>query len=426
MKVLIIGRGGREHALAWKISQSSYVSGIFVAPGNDGMRDVAETVAISETDFENLVRFVENNEIDLTVVGPEVPLALGIVDYFKERGLKIFGPTQQAAQIESSKIYAKQLMKKYRIPTAGFYTASSLDEARKIIQSLPFHEMVIKADGLAAGKGVVICSSKEEAQSVVNEFLIGHKFGKAGEKIVIEERLFGEEASVFALTDGENFVILPASQDHKAVFDGDTGPNTGGMGAYAPTPLINEQMMDRIRSEIIQPTLSAMRKEGTPFQGCLYCGLMITDEGPKVIEFNCRFGDPETEVVLPVIESDLLPVLHEIAEGNLTIHSVQQKDQFAVSVVLASGGYPGQYRKGVEIAGLDHPMLKNEYLIFHAGTKIEDGKFVTNGGRVLNVVGKGTSLREAIQKTYEGVKLISFDQMHFRKDIGQKGLKYGE
>lgn len=424
MKVLIIGRGGREHALAWKISQSKQVQTVYVAPGNDGMRDVAKLENLEETDFDGIIQFVKKEGIDYTIVGPEIPLSKGIVDVFKKEGLKIFGPTASAARIESSKIFAKELMKKYHIPTADFFVAKNKQEAIDFLQSRPEGPVVIKADGLAAGKGVVICENKEIALQNIHEYMDEKKFGTAGERVVIEEKLTGEEVSVFVLTDGENYVILPPSQDHKRVFDDDQGPNTGGMGAYAPTPMLEEKDIKVIEKEIIQPVLQGMNDEGAPFQGCLYCGLMITKDGPKVIEFNCRFGDPETQVVLPIIESDLFNLIKEISDGQLKTTQIQFKKKSAVAVVLASGGYPGSYEKGKVINGLNNPDLNKNYILFHAGTRKNGDLFVTNGGRVLNVVAIDNSIPQAIERVYEGVNKISFEGMHYRKDIGKKGLKY--
>lgn len=421
---MIVGRGGREHALAWKISSSPHVQEVWVAPGNAGMEDVALRISLDENDFQGILRFVEEKEIHYVVVGPEAPLAGGIVDFLRAHGIKAFGPVAAAARIESSKIFAKNLMRKYHVPTAGFFTADDIQQAKTTILQNPDRPYVIKADGLAAGKGVVICQDGYEAIQVVEEFITGRKFGEASSRVVVEELLRGEEASVFVLTDGENYVLLPPAQDYKRVYDNDQGPNTGGMGAYAPAPLIGSREMNEIEHHIVRPILQGLKKEGFPFQGCLYCGLMVTGEGIKVIEFNCRFGDPETQVVLPLIETDLFPILQEIADGKLNTGQIRVKSGYAVSVVLASGGYPEAYEKGKEIKGTEALRDSNHWFVFHAGTDRKEGRLVTNGGRVLNIVGLGPTLESAIQTAYNGVEKIHFENMHYRKDIGQKGLKY--
>ncbi len=424
MKILVVGKGGREHTLVWKLAQSREIDKIFAAPGNDGMEDLAVCVNIDENDFEKLAELVVTEGISYAIVGPEVPLNNGIVDFFRFRGLKIFGPTAQAAKIESSKIFAKNLMKKYGIPTADFFVVESSGDAIRYLNDRPEGPVVVKADGLAAGKGVYLCRNRAEAVDAVKEMMENKIFGDAGVKIVLEEMMSGEEASLFVLTDGKNYVMLPPAQDHKRVYDNDEGKNTGGMGAYAPTPLMSENLMHEVESSIIKPMIDAMRNENTPFSGCLYAGLMITDDGPKVVEFNCRFGDPETQVVLPLLDDDLFKIVKEIADGELTTGSVNIKNQYAVCVVLASGGYPDKYEKNMEINGLQNDIFKENYIIFHAGTKKTEKGFITDGGRVLNIVSFGNTLQKAIDNTYEGVEKVNFPNMHYRKDIAVKGLKF--
>ncbi|GAB4181029.1 MAG: phosphoribosylamine--glycine ligase [Calditrichia bacterium] len=422
MNVLIIGSGGREHALAWKISQSSMVTNVYVAPGNAGIAEDANIISIDPMNFDQVLHCVNDYKIDYTIVGPEAPLAGGLVDFLMSKGCKVFGPAQKAAQIESSKIFAKNLMKKYGIPTANYFVAQSIQEAVEYINSQPEGPIVVKADGLAAGKGVVVADDRKSAITAVEEMMGQKKFGEAGTQVVIEEKLEGPEASIFVLTDGENYVVLPASQDHKPVGEGDTGPNTGGMGAYAPAPLVTEKMMAKIESEIIEPTLTALRKENASFAGCLYCGLMITKDGPKVIEFNARFGDPETQAVLTLIENDLFLILKQIADGKLEFSSVRIKNESSICVVLVSGGYPGSYKKGYEISGLDEIKKIGNAKIFHAGTTVQDNKIVTNGGRVLNLVVNADSLANARRMAYQLIEKISFKDMYYRRDIGVKGL----
>ena len=422
MKVLVVGKGGREHALIWKLKQSQSVTKIYVAPGNDGMKEMAELVPVNENDFSELAAFVQKENIEYTVIGPEIPLDKGIVDYFQDKGLKIFGPTANASKIESSKIFAKNLMHKYKIPTADFFIANTYKEAKEYINSQPDRPMVVKADGLAAGKGVYMCENKQQANSAIEEMMQDEVFGAAGNRVIFEEMMTGEEASIFALSDGENYVILPSAQDHKRALDGDKGKNTGGMGAYSPAPIITDSILEKVEKEIIAPTIKAMKIEGVPFSGCLYAGLMLTESGPKVVEFNCRFGDPETQVVLPLIEDDLFNIIKEIADGQLKTTKVINKEESAICVVLASGGYPGKYENNMVISGLDDPDVNENYIIFHAGTKLEDGKFLTNGGRVLNVVTSAQNLKEAFDQVYNCVKKIKFDNMHYRTDIALRGL----
>ncbi len=422
MRVLVVGGGGREHALVWKITQSKEVSKVFCAPGNAGIEEVAECVPIQATDLDGLLRFADKQKIDLTVVGPEAPLVAGIVDLFESQGLAIFGPSKRAAEIEGSKAFAKYLMDRYDIPTADCVVFEDADEALHYVKTEPL-PLVVKADGLAAGKGSIVCRTREEAVEAVQRIMVDRVFGAAGNKVVIEEFLVGEEASVLAVTDGENVVALPPSQDHKAIYDGDKGPNTGGMGAYAPAPVVDEEMAERVRREVLEPAVRGMALEGRPYRGCLYAGLMITDSGPKVIEFNCRFGDPETQAVLPVIDQDIVPLLYGAARGKL---GEGPKDllaaRWATCVVMASGGYPGPYEKGKEIRGLDRDFGEN-VIVFHAGTKRVDGKVVTAGGRVLGVTGLGDTIGEAIERAYWAVGKIVFDGAYYRRDIGQKAVR---
>lgn len=423
-KVLIIGQGGREHALVWKIAQSPLVEKIYAAPGNPGIANLAECIDISVEDIDSLVKFAKNNAIDLTVVGPEVPLILGIVDEFKKEGLKIFGPTREAAQLEGSKVFTKNLLKKYNIPTADYQVFTDVASARDYINNnmTADKKLVIKADGLAAGKGVVIASSKDEAHQAIDSMLLDKVFGDAGNKIVIEEYLEGEEVSVFAISDGHDYIILISAQDHKTVFDNDEGPNTGGMGAYVNPPIYNDLNIQKdVENKIIGPVVDAMRQEGTPYTGVLYAGLMVTASGPKVLEFNARFGDPETQAIMPMIASDIVELFEKTCDGKLKDYQVELYDGSCVCVVLSSKGYPGSYEKGLPIEGLDN--ISNNTIIFHAGTAVKDGKLVTNGGRVLGVVCKGANLKEAINNVYGQIELIKFDGMHYRTDIGRKGIR---
>jgi phosphoribosylamine--glycine ligase len=422
MNVLVVGSGGREHAIVWKIKQSPKVEKIFCAPGNGGIGEIAECIPIKAEDIYGLAQFASTNSIDLTVVGSEAPLVKGIVDLFEERGLAIFGPSKAAARVEGSKMFLKHLLKRLSIPTAAYRTfnQSELDEAHRYVKETkpPF---VIKTDGLAAGKGVAICPSTDEALQTLQEYFGEKVFGDAGSNIVIEEFMEGEEASIFALCDGTSYVLLSSAQDHKRIGDGDTGKNTGGMGAYAPAPVVTKEILDRVEREIILPTLAGMKVEGYPYKGCLYVGLMITKEGPKVVEYNCRLGDPETQAVLPLIESDLFDLLYACAKGTLNSYSLRLKPESAVCVVMASKGYPDTYETGKTLSGLENS--DSDRIIFHAGTKKENGQFLTSGGRVLGVTALGGSLHSAINAAYDAVKKISFDGVYYRTDIGTKGLK---
>ncbi len=425
MKVLIVGGGGREHALAWKLSQSDKVNKIYAAPGNAGISKIAECVDISQGDIGALKNFALEKNIDFTVVGPEEPLVKGIVDVFQEHGLKIFGPDKKGAILEGSKVFAKELMKKYNIPTAAFEVFDNSDKAVEYLKKASF-PIVIKADGLAAGKGVIIAKNFQEAVDAVNLIMKEKAFGEAGEKIVIEDCLVGEEASFIAVTDGEYILPFDSSQDHKPVFNNDEGPNTGGMGAYSPAPVVNKSVYDKIMNKVMHPLLKGFKSEGINFKGVIYAGLMIKDNEPYVLEFNCRFGDPETQPLLARLDSDIVDILMGTVNGNLEeiAENVRWNKMASVCVVMASGGYPGSYEKGIEIKGLEAADNLHNVVVFHAGTKKENEKVVTNGGRVLGVTALGSSIKNAINKAYEAVKKISWKGAHFRTDIGKKALKY--
>ena len=420
MNVLVIGGGGREHALVWKIAQSPKVDRIYCVPGNGGIARMAECVDIEVTDIKGLLSFAQKKKIDLTVVGPELPLTLGIVDRFTEKGLRVFGPSQAAAELEGSKAFAKKVMKKYNIPTADYAAFTDPNEAIAYIHG---HEppMVLKADGLAAGKGVLICHNRAEAFEGVEQIMKDRAFGQAGATLVIESFLKGEEASVLAITDGEHLAVLPPAQDHKAIFEGDQGPNTGGMGAYAPAPLVDGKTLDLVVEKVLKPTLKGMAAEGRPYKGVLYAGLMMTAGGPQVLEFNCRFGDPETQAVLPLLKTDLINLMEAAIDGSLDACPVELHDGAAVCVVMAAGGYPGAYEKGKVIHGLDP--VPGDVLVFHSGTQVKGGDVLTSGGRVLGVTGRDKSLPKAMEKAYAAVGRIAFDGAYYRRDIGQKALK---
>ncbi|HEK9101681.1 TPA: phosphoribosylamine--glycine ligase [Bacillus pseudomycoides] len=416
MNVLVIGRGGREHALAWKFAQSEQVEKVYVAPGNEGMRDMAMPVDIDENDFDALVLFAKENNIGLTFVGPEIPLMNGIVDRFEAEGLRVFGPNKAAAVIEGSKAFTKELMKKYDIPTAAYETFTDYEEAVAYIQKVGA-PIVIKADGLAAGKGVTVAMTLEEALEAVKEMLQDVKFGEASKKVVIEEFLDGQEFSLMAFVNGTTVYPMVIAQDHKRAFDGDKGPNTGGMGAYSPVPQIPESAVSEAIETILHPTAKAMIQEGRSFTGILYAGLILTNEGPKVIEFNARFGDPETEVVLPRLESDLVDVCNYVLDGKeLTL---KWSEEAVIGVVLASKGYPEAYEKGAVIRGLD---MLEDAIVFHAGTAMKHGDFVTNGGRVLFVACKAKDLQEAKDKVYKEIEKIESDGLFYRNDIGYRAI----
>ncbi len=420
MRVLVIGSGGREHVLCWKLEQSVKVEKVYCAPGNAGTALSAENVGINMAEHNEVASFCKEKGVDLVVVGPEAPLAVGIADVLRKEGIKVFGPGYAGARLESSKIFAKELMGEYGIPTAGFRIFDHMEKAKEYLSKASY-PVVVKAYGLAAGKGVIIALDKEEALHAAEDMLEKKVFGGAGEQIIIEEFLEGEEASILAVTDGENIVPLVTSQDHKRVDDGDTGPNTGGMGAYSPAPVITEELYDRIMNEILIPTVKGLKEEGIAYRGVLYAGIMITPEGPKVLEYNVRFGDPETQVVLPRMRSDLAELLMAAASGDLRQVTIDWDPRDHVCVVLASGGYPGAYEKGKKISGLEEAAAEGA-LVFHAGTRNEDGQIITSGGRVLGIVGCGKGIEEAVSNTYKGVEKIKFDGMHYRRDIGHRAL----
>jgi phosphoribosylamine--glycine ligase len=415
MKVLVIGSGGREHAIVWKLSQSPRITKLFCAPGNGGISSLAECIDISATDLEGILNFAKQQQIDLTVVAPDDPLALGLVDKLEENGLRAFGPRQAAAMIESSKVFAKELMKKYRIPSAEYMCFDRYDAAANFLSQVPF-PVVIKADGLALGKGVIIAFSREEAEDAIKAMLLNNEFGKAGERILIEEFLTGPEVSILAFTDGKTIVPMVSAQDYKRAYDKDRGPNTGGMGAFSPSFHYTPEVAEYVEQHIIMPTIVAMSQEDRPFQGVLYFGLMLTPSGPKVLEYNARFGDPEAQVVLPRLQTDLLEVMEAVIDRQLHKLEITWDDRAAACVVLASEGYPGSYRKGLPIKIKEQP----ECLLFHAGTKKTKQGLVTNGGRVLGVTALGDNLSEALQKAYQQVGAIAFEGMHYRKDIGKR------
>ena len=423
MKILVIGSGGREHALVWKLSQSPLAGKIFCAPGNAGIAQLASCIDIPTTNIEALRKFAAENTIDLTIVGPEAALVVGIVDEFEAHGLKIFGPSRAASMIEGSKAYAKQLMQKYHIPTAKFLIFDDYQKACEHVKKAPV-PIVIKADGLAAGKGAVVAGSRDEALLTLERMMVKKEFGNTGAKVVVEEFMPGEEVSILVLSDGENLLILPPAQDHKAVFDNDEGPNTGGMGAYSPAPVAKPELMKSIRQQILEPTIRALALEGRRYRGVLYAGLMVTADGPKVVEFNCRFGDPEAQVILPLVESDLAELMWLVASGSLEGHDLKIFSNWAVGVVMASGGYPGSYQTGKVINGLDK-VADKDVMIFHAGTSLDSqGRLVTNGGRVLVATGIGSSFTVARTRAYEEIGKINFAGAHYRKDIGAKALRH--
>ncbi len=420
MNILVIGSGGREHALCWKIKQSPKVKKLYCAPGNGGIAQLAECVNISVEDIDALLKFALEKKIDLTVVGPEVSLVKGIVDVFVHKGLKIFGPSQAAAQLEGSKVYSKEFMHRRNIPTAVYKIFSDAVEAHEFLLKAQF-PLVVKADGIAAGKGVYVCQNLQEAQLAIEEIMVQKVFGPAGQQVVIEECLQGAEASVLAICDGKHFFVLPTAQDHKRIFDDDIGPNTGGMGTFSPNPLVTVDVLNQIITRIIEPAIRGMYQEGHPFKGVLYAGIMLTQDGPKTLEFNTRFGDPETQCILPRLRSDLVDILLAACDGNLHEIKVQWDTRACVCVVVASGGYPGKYQNGFVISGLD-ALKEDEAVIFHAGTKNDGGAIVTNGGRVLGVTSVGLTLEEAQAKAYDAVGKIHFERAFFRRDIGSKAL----
>jgi len=422
MKVLVIGGGGREHALVWKITQSPKVSKIYCAPGNAGISQLAQRIDINADNIEGLVDFAQKEKIDLTVVGPELALSKGIVNEFNRKGLRIFGPSKKATEIESSKVFSKYLMKKYNIPTANYQVFQNSEKAFDYIKQQTF-PLVIKADGLAAGKGVFIVKDLVQARDALDALMEEKKFGEAGRQVVIEEFLEGEEVSILAFCDGKTVVPMVSSQDHKKIFDNDRGPNTGGMGAYSPVPFCNHKSEEMVLQKILIPVIKGLQKEDREYKGVIYAGLVLTKEGPKVLEFNARFGDPETQAVLPRLETDLIEILLAVVEGNLSKVNIKWKDKAAVCVILASGGYPGKYQKGKVIYGFEKLENKKDIIVFHAGTKLQEGKIVTAGGRVLGVTAWDDTISKAKDKAYKGVEKIYFENMYYRKDIASKALK---
>jgi phosphoribosylamine---glycine ligase len=422
MKILVIGSGGREHALVWKIAKSPKVTKIFCAPGNAGIADLATCIPINADDIYKLLEFVQKEKIDFTVVGPEAPLTKGIVDIFEKQGLKIFGASKKAAELEASKSFAKRLMNKYNIPTAKGKTFTSLSKAKQYLDSVGT-PIVIKADGLASGKGVFVCATEKDTKQALDEIFTKKAFGDAGKKVVIEKCLKGEEVSFLAFTDGKTVLALPSSQDHKAIFDDDKGPNTGGMGAYSPAPVVTERLHQKIMNEVMIPTVRAMSAEGRKYKGVLYAGLMIDNDNIQVLEFNARFGDPEAQPLLMRLKSDIIPIMEAISEERLHECALEIDDRATVCVVMASGGYPGPYPKGMPISGLDKVKRMRDTYVFHAGTSKDKDRIVAAGGRVLGVTSLGDTVEKAIQKSYDAVSNIDWKGVYFRKDIGQKAVK---
>lgn len=424
MKILLIGSGGREHALAWKLAQSEKVETILAAPGNPGIALLpkCQCINLDVEDLNGVANFAEEQSVDLTVVGPEAPLVAGLADVFKSRGLPVFGPSKAAAQLEGSKAFSKEIMAKYNIPTAFFKVCEDIDTAKAYVKEKGA-PIVVKADGLAAGKGVVVAMTEQEALDAIDDMMGDHKFGAAGARVVLEEFMEGEEASLLAFTDGKTVVPMIASQDHKRVFDGDEGPNTGGMGTYAPAPVMTDVLRLKATEKVLKPVVAAMAAEGIPYQGCLYAGLMIKGDSVKVVEFNCRFGDPETQVVLPLLDGDLAEIMLACATGTLDQVDFGWYDRAAVCVVMASGGYPESYEKGKEITGLEAAQADSSVVVFHAGTKEADGKIVTSGGRVLGVTAFDANIKAARDRAYNAVEKIKFDKVFYRKDIAWRALK---
>jgi phosphoribosylamine--glycine ligase len=423
MKVLVIGGGGREHTLAWQIRKSALVDDIFCAPGNGGTEEIAENIYIKAENIGELLKFAKEEEIDLTIVGPEAPLVKGIVNAFQNEGLKIFGPNRDAAIIEGSKAFSRKLMKKMGVSQPSYKIFNDVQRATDYLKEKSY-PIVIKASGLAAGKGAIIVTNPEEAKDTIDDMMVKKRFGKAGEKVVIEEFLQGEEVSLLVLTDGKDVLPFISSQDHKPIYEGDKGPNTGGMGAYAPAPILYQEETGKVIDTVILPVLSGLKEEGINYRGVLYAGLIITEQGPKVLEFNCRFGDPETQAILPLLDSDLAESLIATIEGDIKNVNFRWTNGSAVCVVLASGGYPVKYEKGKQISGLENLKPREDVVVFHAGTRREKGKLITSGGRVLGIAGIGNNLKQAIETAYSAVEKISFDNMYYRKDIGKKGLQY--
>lgn len=422
MRILVIGSGGREHALTWKLAQSPRVQHIFVAPGNGGTAQIAENVDIRDDDIAALVNFAKERAVNLVIPGPELPLTLGIADACADAGIACFGPSKAAARLEGSKTFAKEVMEAAGVPTAAYQTFAALESALAYADKLG-GPMVVKADGLAAGKGVMVCDTPEQAKEALNEILAEQRFGDAGASVLIEERLMGEEASFLAFCDGRHVALMPSSQDHKPAYDGDKGPNTGGMGAYSPAPVLPPEMYEQVADRVIRPVVDYLASQGAPFVGVLYAGLMMTAEGPKVLEYNVRFGDPECQPLLMRLDSDLAEIMLACARGELDKTPVRWKDETALCVVMAAEGYPGGYAKGMEITDIADAEALDGLKVFHAGTKLENGKVFSSGGRVLGVTALAKDLAAARDLAYQGVERINFPQSHYRKDIGAKGLK---
>lgn len=421
MKLLVVGRGGREHAFVWKLAQSNKITRLYAAPGSPGMAQYAECIDISDSDLNGLADFAQREGIDISIIGPEAPLADGIVDVFAERGLAVFGPTQAAAQIEADKDFALELMHKYDIPTGAYETFVDAEIARERLREWQ-HPLYLKVSGLAAGKGAIYCETLQDSYKTVDEVMVQRAFGDSGDKLVAMELLEGEEASIFGFSDGENVVCVVPSQDHKTIGEGDVGLNTGGMGAYAPAPVITPELFDDIVQRIMKRTVHALAREGCPFKGILYGGIIVTADGPRVIEFNCRMGDPETQVVLPLIKTDLVDIIEAVCNGSVADLDVELDNRAATCVVMASGGYPEAYDTGFPISGIDRAEAPGDVIVFHAGTGREDGQLVTNGGRVIGVTAMGDTIKSSIDRAYEAVSKIDFDKAYFRRDIGHRAL----
>ena len=421
MKLLVVGRGGREHAFVWKLAQSNKITGLYAAPGSPGMAQYAECVDISDSDLQGLADIAQREGIDISIIGPEAPLADGIVDIFTERGLAVFGPTQAAAQIEADKDFALELMHKYDIPTGAYETFVDAETAKERLREWQ-HPLYLKVSGLAAGKGAIYCETLQDSYKTVDEVMVQRAFGASGDKLVAMELLEGEEASIFGFSDGENVVCVVPSQDHKTIGEGDVGLNTGGMGAYAPAPIITPELFDDIVQRIMKRTIHALAREGCPFKGILYGGIIVTADGPKVIEFNCRMGDPETQVVLPLIKTDLVDIIVAVCNGSVADLDIELDNRAATCVVMASGGYPEAYDTGFPISGIDRAEAPGDVIVFHAGTGREDGQLVTNGGRVIGVTAIDDTIKSSIDRAYEAVGKIDFDRAYFRRDIGHRAL----
>jgi len=416
--VLVLGSGGREHAIVWSLKNDEKVDKVFCAPGNGGTMIHAQNLDVDINDNKDILRIVKNNNIDFTIIGPENPLDNGIVDFLNENGCKVFGPSKYASKLESSKIFARRFMDKYNIPQPCFFECENEEQVISVATKLGF-PIVLKADGLAAGKGVIICYNQRDLDDALDVIFKDRKFGSAANRISVEECLKGQELSIFVVTDGENYKILNSAQDHKRIFDNDKGPNTGGMGAYCPSPLFDEKLREKVENRIIKPTINGMKKEGYPYKGFLYIGIMLVEGEPYMIEYNVRLGDPEAQVIIPMLDNDFLSLVEHTIDEKIDLLDVKNKDGFTVTVILASDGYPDKYEKNKEIVGLD-----NSTLIFHSGTKYEDDTYYTNGGRVLSVIGSGNTLKSAIDNAYNNVKKIKFQNMYFRNDIGIKGLNF--